>query len=102
MAYDGSEGKIITLSEGAALTAEYRRLNPGAVIAQFMGREHIESILADSNCMGIRVYFGVNENGGPEIVMVGADENQDDLLDVIADNALPCPSSCGSSNDLNS
>lgn len=102
MAFDGTEGSEITLSEGATLTAEYRRLNSGATKAHFIGKDLINDILAQSECMGIRIYYGIDENGDKQLVIVGADGNEDDILDIIADKSKPCPSYCGSTNDLNS
>lgn len=102
MAFDGTEGGEITLSEGAALTAEYRRLNSGSTIAHFIGKDLVNAILAQDDCMGLRIYYGINENGDKQLVIVGADSNENDKLDIIADKMLPCPAVCSSTNDLNS
>jgi hypothetical protein len=102
MAFDGTEGARITLSEGAALTAEYRRQNNGAVKAHFIGKDLINDILAQSDCMGLRIYYGLDSNGDKQLVIVGADSNEDDILDIIVDHCEPCPTNCSNSNALNS
>lgn len=102
MAFDGTEGGEITLSEGAALTEEYRRLNSGSTKAHFLGKDLINEILTQEDCMGIRIYYGLDEYGNKELVIVGADSNEDDILDLIVDKTIKCPTVCGSSNDLNS
>ena len=102
MAFNGTEGSAINLSEGAALTKEHRLRNPMALKARFFGKEILNQILDQEGCMGIRFYFGQNEDGVRELVAVGADANEDDMLDLIADISTPCPKACSSPNALNS
>jgi hypothetical protein len=47
------------------------------------------------------MYFAKNEDGTPTLVIVGADSNQNDLLDLIFERTVPCPTKCSSSNPLN-
>ena len=66
-------------------------------------KEKIKAILDQSECKGIRFYFAVNDKGENTLVLVGADSNQNDMVDgLIADRLFPCPTICGNSNDLNS
>ena len=102
MSFTGNEGEQITLAEGAALTKAYRDKNPNAIKARFFGRDGIEQILAQTDCKGLRLYFAQGTDGTPELVMVGADSNENDLLDIIYDFSKPCPASCSSVNLLNS
>ncbi len=102
MAFNGTEGGAITLHAGSELTKEYRKLNPTATKGHFFGRDILLQILAQEDCMGIRMYYGIGESGQKELVLVGADSNEDDLTDLVADLSLPCPGMCGSANALNS
>jgi hypothetical protein len=102
MAFDGTEGGAITLSEGAALTSEHRLRNPKALKGRFFGRDILNQILDQEGCKGIRMYFGQDEDGNRELVIVGADEFEDDMLDLIADLSAACPSKCSTPNALNS
>jgi hypothetical protein len=104
MAFNGTEGAVITLAEGANMTANYRRtIVAGDTKGHFMGRDLIQKILDQPECMGIRVYYGIDENGYKSLVFVGADRNEDDMVGgVIADKSVPCPYSCGRNNPLNS
>jgi hypothetical protein len=53
--------------------------------------------------MGVRLYFGLDKNGDPELVLVGATSNEDDMeKGVIVDNLISCPIRCSSPNPLNS
>lgn len=102
MAFNGTEGGAITIGEASALTSQYRESNPNQTIAHFFGREILEQILEQSDCVGIRIYYGIDADGNRELVLVGADENENDILDLIADISTPCPKACSSPNPLNS
>lgn len=101
MSFTGNEGEQITLQEGGVYTERYRSANPTAIKGVFFGRNHIQKILDQTDCKGLRFYFANTETGNPTLVMVGADSAQNDLLNVIVEKALSCPTFCGSINALN-
>ena len=101
MSFDGNEGKQITLEEGAVLTRNFREAKMSSIKGMFIGRTHIEAILAQGDCKGIRVYMGKNQLGELELVMVGADSAENDLLNVIIDNGVKCPPCGSAANPLN-
>lgn len=102
MAFDGTEGGAISLTLAANLTAEYRRQQPNQTKAHFFGKNIIQSILDQNDCMGIRLYYGLDDDGNKQIVMVGADSDENDILDLVADLSHPCPNTCSKPNPLNS
>jgi hypothetical protein len=104
MAFNGSEGAFITLEEGAAMTANYRNtIQQGEVIGQFIGRDLIQDILAQTDCVGIRFYFAIGDDNSKTLVAVGVDENENDLTEgLIADRFKSCPIKCSKINPLNS
>ncbi len=103
MAFDGSEGQQITLSEASTLTANHRTANPNTKLGHFMGKELINSILAQTGCVGIRTYHCVNSLGERELVMVGVDANENDIVSgIIADRMVGSPPNGGNLNPLNS
>ena len=102
MAFSGNEGARITLAEGAEFTSRYRTNHPDSVQGLFVGRQHMEDILAHTDCQGIRMYLGENIEGGLEFVLVGADSNGNDMLNLIVERTFKCPPTCGDSNALNS
>ncbi len=102
MAFDGTEGGAIPLADGSAMTNEYRRRNPNERLAHFFGRNILQEILEQENCVGIRIYYGINEAGERELILVGADADENDILDLVADVSTPCPHACASPNPLNS
>ena len=104
MSFNGNEGTIISLADASDLTADYRAtISPGDTIAQFVGRNKLLDILNQTDCMGVRIYYGIDKNGEKRLVLVGADGNENDLFKgIIVDNLIKCPTNCSSANDLNS
>lgn len=102
MAFDGTEGGEITLDQGAAMTAQYRRLNPNTTIAHFFGKDILNQLLAQDGCEGIRMYYGVDSDGKKQLVLVGADGSENDITGLVADLSFPCPDACSKKNALNS
>jgi hypothetical protein len=100
MSLSTTSGTMISQSEAGDLTANFRYANPGARKALFFGSEKIQALLV-TGVIGIRIYYGIDNTGAPELVLVGVDENEDDVLKRILDKGVPCPPTCGSPNALN-
>jgi hypothetical protein len=104
MSFTGNEDQQITLTEGAALTAEYRN-NAGQdpVLGHYVAKSILTDILTQTNCVGIRVYYGQKTNGEKQLVIVGVDADENDLYEgIIADRSTTCPPYCSTANPLNS
>ena len=103
MSFNGNEGSFITLREGSEMTKRYRdTIQPGEVIGVFMGKEKIKAILDQSECVGIRFYFAKDDNNENTLVVVGVDQNENDITDgLIADKLKKCPPICSNTNPLN-
>ena len=102
MSFNGTEGSPITLAQGKTLTTNYRRANPNSTKGIFIGKDHINDLLAQTGAMGIRVYFGIDSVTGNTTVSVAADANENDILSLIIDCGKPSPPNGGNANDLNS
>jgi hypothetical protein len=104
MTFTGNEGAIITLAEGSQMTANYRAtINVGETIGHAVGKNLVNAILNQTGCMGIRLYYAMNNKGEKQLVLVGIDANGDDLSQgVIVDYLGNCPPECGKPNALNS
>jgi hypothetical protein len=101
--FTGQENHLIPLAEAAVLTAAYRQASPLQIIGGFFGADAIQSILTQPLCVGIRYYYGLQPDGTPVMVMVGADANMNDLYQgVIIEMSMPCPKYCSVLNPLNS
>lgn len=104
MTFTGNEGAIITLAEGSEMTANYREtINIGETIGHAIGKNLVNAILNQTGCMGIRLYYAINNKGENQMVAVGVDANGDDMYQgVIVDETANCPPICGKHNPLNS
>ncbi|NRA12982.1 MAG: hypothetical protein HRT57_13595 [Crocinitomicaceae bacterium] len=83
------------------MTAEYRVLNPGGRTAHFYRKEILNDLLAQEGCTGIRVYYGIDDNGEKELVLLGTDEGENDMTNLIVDISTPCPNRCAKIGNLN-
>lgn len=102
MSFNPNQNHSITLTAAAEMTEDYRNANPGAILGGFFGKDAIQAILNQTDCVGIKYYYALN-NGAPTLVLVGAKANQDDLYTgLLAEFSLPDPPNSGSNNPLNS
>lgn len=101
MAFNGTEGEAISLETASQMTAKYRDANPNTTIAHFFGKEILNQLLEQENCVGIRMYYGM-QDGEKELVLVGVDSEQNDILELVVDRSMPCPKACSMANPLNS
>lgn len=105
MAFTGSEQHEISFEVGGALTKKYRdQMAPGQRKGGFFGSEAIQALLNQDHCVGIRYYYGLDKNGKQELVLVGTDANENDLVgegNLCMDVSIPCPDRCGENNILN-
>lgn len=102
MAFDGTEGEVVALKEAASWTAAYRSANPKGIKAFFCGMDHINDILDQDGCVGIRMYKGIHPEEGPCLILVGCDSEGHDLTEGIIVERLPkCPPICDEGSPLN-
>lgn len=102
MSFNGSEGATISKNDAQISTTKYRDQFPNTIIAQYMGKDLINAILAQTECVGIRVYKGLNDNDEERFIFVGVDANENDLVDgVLIDESFPSPPYSSVLNVLN-
>ncbi len=101
MAFNGTEGEIITLAEGAAMTKRWRDGNSNGNAVTY-GKDILNQLLEQSDCVGIRFHFAIDNDGKNTLVLTGVDANENDVLSIIADRGVKCPILCGNRNGLNS
>ena len=94
----------IPLDDAAALTRRYREsVAKGTELAGMFPREVYERLLAQPGCAGIRLYHGRKADGKPAMVLVGVDEDGNDMVNGELDEEhFPCPPYCDGTNALNS
>ena len=103
MAFDGSEAGFISLTEAAGYTKNYRHSVPsGSTIAHFFGKEMLKDLLNQPGCVGIRAYYGQEDNGVKNLILVGVTADENDMVNgLIGDRSVTCPARCASRNELN-
>lgn len=102
--FTGNEGSFITLEEASTYTANFRSANPNGIKGHFLGKSNMNKLLAQDGCVGLRTYHGIDALGVAQIVVVGVDKNENDILTdspLILDKAFMCPPNCGTTNSLN-
>jgi hypothetical protein len=102
MPFNPNANNVISLEEASALTANFRQEFPDSIKANAYGKRDMQTLLSQQNCVGFRIYNGLDEKGDQQLVIVGVDSNGDDLYEgVLLDTAQPCPTICSSENPLN-
>jgi hypothetical protein len=98
---------LISVAEGAAMTARFRKQNPGGIRGWLFDRRAIDALLAQAGCGGIRIYRALREDGAEQVVLVGTDEVGNDLVPatisgpgLVAEIGWPCPPACGAASVL--
>lgn len=88
---------IISLSEAAQMTHAFQNDSrfQGLTVACMMGNESYETVISQLGCMGLRTYFALTETGTLTIVVVGVDQNGNDMTNgVILERSYNCPINC--------
>ena len=93
----------ITLDAAAGLTRRYRESSAkGAEHAGAFHADQVRELLAQKGCVAMRVYYGKNEEGRGELVLVGIDENDKEMTGgILLDVLFPCPPFCEDGSALN-
>jgi hypothetical protein len=108
--FDGKAGRPIDLATAKKWVAKYRASlkDPNDIRAHFFGSEIIKKILNEPGCVGIRIYYALDDSGKKQLLLVGTDATGGNLLpstntdsngNTIADESGTCPPDCPP-NDL--
>ena len=103
MTLTGHENHSISLADAAAMTKTYRNsIVSGDTISHYFGKDAILAILNQTNCVGVRIYYGLDSAGAKQIIAVGAVSDGDDLYQgLLAERTVKCPYECPGANPLN-
>ena len=82
------------------MTKAFRTKNPDAIKCWLVQASLIQDILNQAGCAGLRMYNALNGDSAT-LVIVGVDQNGDDMTAKIVEYVLPCPKSCSADNPLN-
>lgn len=97
MAFKGNEGEFVSIEDAKRWTSRFQKSkSKEEPNAQFYGSEHIQKILAQKECIGIRVYYGIDDENQKVLILVGVDANENDLSKgLILERGRFCPPHCG-------
>lgn len=75
-----SVGGEISLETATKFTKAYAENHANENLSYHLGRNIIEKILAQPGCVGMRFYYGYNDEGQKTLVYVGLDANGNDMV----------------------
>jgi len=112
MPFPPPRNHVIDYAAASALTAEYRKRNPGAIKAGLFPVDVFKRLLGQTGIHGIRIYYGQDPDGAMTTVLAGVDREGADMLPGGArgegdedpnlyEFSFPCPIYCGPGNGLN-
>jgi len=73
-------GEAISHETAADFVKAYEEAHPTEVRGYVLGRNIIDQILAQPGCVGMRFYYGLNEEGEKTLVYVGVDAEGQDIV----------------------
>lgn len=93
----------IELEDAQDLINRHKRAHPGSRSAVACTRVPLDRILAQSGCVGVRMYFAMNPDNTPTLVLVGVDAEGRDLDEgILGEYLYPCPPFCPMDSKLDS
>jgi hypothetical protein len=93
----------ITLQDAAALARRHREAHAAGKFAggAFHAMQVLE-LLQQADCVALRVYLGL-ENDGMTLILVGVDDTEQDMTQgLILEEPFKCPPICSTASPLNS
>lgn len=98
---------IIDRASAAAMARRHRQQLPpqaaraaeGEYGGMFM-KDQVLTLLQQEGAKYLRFYYGQNEQGGRELILVAADAEMKDIQAMTLDGHFPCPPWCPEGGDL--
>jgi hypothetical protein len=101
MEFTGKEGEPIDLEQAKTWIRNYHERTQDPTRAVFYGRDILQRILDQKECVGIRFYHARNDEGVHQLVLVGVTaEGRDQTEQTIADTGKTCPPVCAVQSEL--
>ncbi|MGD1846964.1 MAG: hypothetical protein ACFB10_16360 [Salibacteraceae bacterium] len=101
MTFEGTEGTEVDPRLAAEWTENFRIVNPEHIRASFFGTEKLLKILRQPAVVGIRIYYAQDQEGHRQLILVGTDKNQNDVLGTTITMGADGPPMNGKPNLLN-
>lgn len=103
MALTGKEGGPIERADARRWTANYRASGTGKTNSHLFGAETVKQLLEQPGCVGLRLYYALNDEGQQQMLLVATDAEGSDLPESdVLDKSMICPPDCMAGGDLDS
>jgi len=92
----GYEDFLIPLQNASQLVKNFQKsVAPGSLLAKYYSMNDLKLVLAQPDCVGVRIYYAKNSDGSPTLVIVGVDSHNNDMVNgPLIDTGYPCPPFC--------
>ena len=93
--FTGEENHDILLEDAEKMILDYAELNKEGPFAWTFGRDAIEEILAQEECVALRIFGGLNEGGEFHPILIGVTPDGRSMSGgTVLDFPMPCPPFC--------
>lgn len=101
MKITGNEGGPIDRAQAKRWTANYRASGRGKTNSHLFGAETVRKLLEQEGCVGMRIYYALDDNGEQQLLLIATDSEGSDLNESeVLDLSHPCPPECSVGNEL--
>jgi len=102
--FTGKEDHSISLADASKMTGNFQlHAAPDQIVGGFFGKDAVLGIISQEGAVGLRYYYGLDDEGTPHIILIGVNADGNDMTDgLLAERSTMCPPHCGEFNDLNS
>lgn len=92
----------ITLNEAKSMTHAFQNSSIGTnqTKAGLVDKTNLITLLNQEGCTGVRIYNALNEEGKITYVLVGVNDNNEDMTNYILDRLEACPPVCPTDSPL--
>lgn len=101
MSFTGNEDHTIPVKDAAAMNKRFRDTYTDQPKGIYFSQSTLNDVLAQSNCVGIRFYFALDDSGQMRLTFCGVLANEDDIIGIVGDGGMLCPPHCGTNDALN-
>ena len=94
MTLTGQEKHLIDLAEATPLIDRFAAtVNVGDIRAHYFGKDDLLKVLNQTGCVGLRMYYALNDDNTPTLVIFGVDAAEHDIRvdQRVLDRSYPCP-----------
>ena len=99
--FTGKEDHSISLEDASQMTRNYQlQTAPDQIIGGFFGKDAVLAIISQEKAVGLRYYYGLDDEGTPHIILIGVNVDGNDMTDgLLAERSTKFPPHCPESND---